>query len=159
MKFNQSLKLVLLVLLCLFVQACEQPISNEKLKELKAEGAAYLTENKKREGVLVTESGLQYEILVPAEGIKPKASDTVEVHYRGTLINGEEFDSSYKRGNTISFPLNRVIKGWTEGVQLMNAGSKFRFAIPYDLAYGQRGKGDIPPYATLIFEIELVAIK
>lgn len=126
----------------------------------KEDGIKFLEENLKKDGVTVTSSGLQYEILEDATGAKPSASDTVEVHYRGTLINGEEFDSSYKRGQTIEFPLSGVIAGWTEGVQLMSVGSKYRFYIPFHLAYGQNGAGGvIPPFATLIFDVELVSIK
>ena len=118
------------------------------------------TENAKREGVKVTESGLQYEILEPSLGQKPKATDTVRVHYEGTLIDGTVFDSSYKRGESITFPLNGVIKGWTEGLQLMSIGSKYKFFIPYQLAYGERGAGaSIPPYAALIFTVELLGIE
>lgn len=123
------------------------------------EGQSFLEENKKRAGVQTTASGLQYEVLTAGSGIKPKATDSVLVHYRGTLLNGKQFDSSYDRGEPISFPLNQVIKGWTEGVQLMPAGSKYKFFIPYDLAYGERGAGqDIPPYSALIFEVELLKV-
>ncbi len=123
-------------------------------------GKAFLAENKNKEGVITTESGLQYKVVTAGDGAKPKATDTVEVHYRGTLIDGTEFDSSYKRGKTIEFPLNGVIKGWTEGVQLMSVGSKYQFYIPSELAYGKRGAGaSIPPNSTLIFDIELVSIK
>ncbi len=126
----------------------------------KEDGIKFLEENLKKEGVTVTSSGLQYEVLEDATGTKPSASNTVEVHYRGTLITGEEFDSSYKRGETIEFPLRGVIAGWTEGVQLMSVGSKYRFYIPFHLAYGERGAGGvIPPFATLIFDVELVSIK
>lgn len=126
----------------------------------KEDGIKFLEENLKKEGVTVTSSGLQYEVLEDATGAKPSASNTVEVHYRGTLITGEEFDSSYKRGETIEFPLRGVIAGWTEGVQLMSVGSKYRFYIPFHLAYGERGAGGvIPPFATLIFDVELVSIK
>ena len=126
----------------------------------KAEGEKFLAENAKREGVKVTESGLQYEILEPSLGQKPKATDTVRVHYEGTLIDGTVFDSSYKRGESITFPLNGVIKGWTEGLQLMSIGSKYKFFIPYQLAYGERGAGaSIPPYAALIFTVELLGIE
>ena len=126
----------------------------------KAEGEAFLAENAKREGVFVTGSGLQYEVLTAAEGKKPKATDKVKVHYEGTLIDGTVFDSSYRRGEAISFGLNQVIKGWTEGVQLMSVGAKYKFFIPYNLAYGERGAGaQIPPYAALIFTVELLGIE
>ena len=126
----------------------------------KADGEKFLAENKKREGVQVTASGLQYEVLEATIGQKPKATDTVKVHYEGTLIDGTVFDSSYKRGESISFPLNGVIKGWTEGLQLMSVGSKYKFFIPYQLAYGERGAGQqIPPYAALIFTVELLGIE
>lgn len=126
----------------------------------KAEGEAFLAKNKAAAGVQTTASGLQYLVLTPSEGVKPQATDTVKVHYRGTLINGEEFDSSYARGEPISFPLNGVIKGWTEGVALMPVGSKYKFFIPSDLAYGERGAGaKIGANATLIFEVELLAIE
>ena len=126
----------------------------------KAEGEQFLAENAKREGVKTTESGLQYEVIEATLGQKPKATDKVKVHYEGTLIDGTVFDSSYKRGEAISFPLNGVIKGWTEGLQLMSVGSKYKFFIPYQLAYGERGAGaSIPPYAALIFTIELLGIE
>ena len=126
----------------------------------KAEGEAFLAENAKRAGVIVTGSGLQYEVLTAAEGKKPKATDKVKVHYEGTLIDGTVFDSSYRRGEAISFGLNQVIAGWTEGVQLMSVGAKYKFFIPYNLAYGERGAGaQIPPYAALIFTVELLGIE
>ena len=126
----------------------------------KEEGEKFLAENAKREGVKVTESGLQYEVLEATIGQKPKATDSVRVHYEGTLIDGTVFDSSYKRGESIAFPLNGVIKGWTEGLQLMSVGSKYKLYIPYELGYGERGAGQsIPPYATLIFTVELLEIK
>jgi len=127
----------------------------------KEDGAQFLADNAKKEGVQTTASGLQYKVLEAGTGASPSASDTVEVHYKGTLIDGTEFDSSYSRGQTISFPLNRVIAGWTEGVQLMKEGAKYEFYIPYNLAYGQMGTpgGPIPPYATLIFVVELIAIQ
>lgn len=124
------------------------------------EGKAYLAENAKRKGVKTTKSGLQYEVLKEGKGPSPKATDTVKVHYHGTLINGTVFDSSVDRGEPISFPLNGVIKGWTEGVQLMKVGSKFKFTIPSDLAYGERGAGaKIKPHSTLVFEVELLGIE
>lgn len=121
-------------------------------------GEAYLAENAKREGVTVTESGLQYEMLKQGDGEKPKAEDTVKVHYKGTLLDGTEFDSSYARNEPAVFPLNRVIAGWTEGVQLMNVGSTYRFYIPAELAYGARSTGKITPNSTLIFDVELLEI-
>ena len=145
-----------------------QQVLNQFFQELeakvagaaKAEGEKFLAENAKREGVKVTASGLQYEILEPSLGQKPEATDTVRVHYEGTLIDGTVFDSSYRRGESITFPLNGVIAGWTEGVQLMQEGAKYRFFIPYNLAYGANGAGDsIPPYSALIFEVELISIE
>ena len=145
-----------------------QQVLNQFFQELeakvagaaKAEGEKFLAENAKREGVKTTASGLQYEILEPSLGQKPKATDTVRVHYEGTLIDGTVFDSSYRRGESITFPLNGVIKGWTEGLQLMSIGSKYKFVIPYQLAYGERGAGaSIPPYAALIFTVELLGIE
>ncbi|MFH0938537.1 MAG: FKBP-type peptidyl-prolyl cis-trans isomerase [Planctomycetota bacterium] len=126
----------------------------------KAAGEAFLAENKKKEGVVTTDSGLQYKALQEGTGEKPKATDKVQVHYRGTTIKGKEFDSSYARKEPIVFALNEVIKGWTEGVQLMKTGAKYQFFIPSDLAYGPRGAPPaIGPNETLIFEVELLAIK
>lgn len=126
----------------------------------KEEGEKFLAENAKRPGVKVTPSGLQYEVLDATLGQKPKPSDTVRVHYEGTLPDGTVFDSSYKRGEPISFPLNGVIAGWTEGLQLMSVGSKYKLFIPYNLGYGERGAGaSIPPYAALIFTVELLGIE
>ncbi len=124
-----------------------------------AEGGKFLLENRSKAGVQITDSGLQYKVIDMGEGQKPGAVDTVKVHYRGTLINGEEFDSSYARGEPISFQLDRVIPGWTEGVQLMPVGSKFMFYIPPNLAYGPDGGGSIGPNTTLIFQIELLGIE
>ncbi len=121
-------------------------------------GEAFLTENAKRAEVTTLPSGLQYEIIIQGNGAKPKASDTVTCHYHGTTIAGEVFDSSVQRGKPASFPLNRVIKGWTEGLQLMPTGSKWRFFIPSDLAYGgQTVSREIGPNSTLIFEVELIS--
>ena len=127
-------------------------------EENKKKGEAFLAENKKKEGVKTTESGLQYEVVKAAEGAKPKASDSVTVHYTGTLIDGTVFDSSVERGTPTTFPLNGVTPGWTEGLQLMSVGSKFRFAIPSNLAYGERGPQKIGPNSTLIFDVELISI-
>lgn len=129
-------------------------------KENLLAGKKFLEENAKKEGVQVTKSGLQYEVLKEGDGEKPKATDEVTVHYHGTLIDGTVFDSSVDRGEPTSFPLNRVIPGWTEGVQLMPKGAKYRFYIPYDLAYGDKATGDkIEAYSTLIFDVELLGIK
>jgi FKBP-type peptidyl-prolyl cis-trans isomerase len=123
------------------------------------EGADLLAKNKSNPKIKTTASGLQYEVITEGTGLKPKDTSNVTVHYKGTLINGKQFDSSYDRNEPATFGLNQVIKGWTEGVQLMPEGSKYRFYIPYDLAYGPRGAGqDIPPYSTLIFEIELLKV-
>ena len=132
----------------------------EKGKAAKQDGEKFLAENGKKEGVITTASGLQYQVLREGNGQSPKATDTVECHYEGTLIDGTKFDSSYDRGQTATFPLNQVIAGWSEGLQLMHEGAKYRFFIPYQLAYGERGAGaSIPPYAALIFDVELVAVK
>jgi len=124
-----------------------------------AEGDKFMLENRVKEGVRVTDSGLQYKIDVMGDGPKPKATDTVTVHYRGTLLNGEEFDSSYSRNEPTTFQLDQVIPGWTEGVALMPVGSKFTFYIPPNLAYGPNGGGPIGPNATLVFEVELLGIE
>ena len=131
----------------------------EEAKQAVSEGAVFLENNGKREGVVTTKSGLQYEVLQEGTGRSPKASDKVRCHYEGRLINGEVFDSSYKRNEPADFGLNQVIPGWTEGVQLMKEGAKFRFFIPYLLGYGERGAGSsIPPYSTLIFDVELIKV-
>ena len=166
-----------------FTRAVEQVLNGDKLEmtEVQAQGLVqeflreqqeaagkaareagenFLAENAKREGVKVTETGLQYEVLTPALGIKPTPTDTVTCHYEGRLIDGTVFDSSYRRGEPASFPLQGVIRGWTEGLQLMSIGSKYRFFIPFDLAYGAQGAGgSIPPYAALIFDVELIGIE
>ena len=124
-----------------------------------AAGKAYLEKNGKREGVITTKSGLQYEVLTEGTGKSPKATDKVRCHYEGRLTDGSVFDSSYQRGEPADFGLNQVIPGWTEGVQLMKEGAKYRFHIPYLLGYGERGAGaSIPPYATLVFDVELIEV-
>lgn len=136
----------------------------EKAKVLgeknKKDGEAFLAENKKKDGVKVTASGLQYIVEKEGSGVKPSATNTVVANYRGTLLDGTEFDSSYKRGEPAEFPVDGLIKGWTEALQLMSAGSKYKLFIPSELAYGEQGAGDkIGPNATLIFELELISIK
>lgn len=130
-------------------------------EENKAAGIAFLAENAKKPNIVTTASGLQYEVLAPGTGAaSPSATDSVTVHYKGTTIDGEEFDSSYSRGEPATFPLNRVISGWTEGVQLMKEGAKYRFFIPSELAYGEQGAGRaIGPNAALIFDVELIKIQ
>ena len=128
-------------------------------KAAKEEGAKFLAENAKKDGVIVTKSGLQYKVLTEGTGKKPKATDTVRCHYEGRLLDGTIFDSSYKRNAPADFGLQQVIAGWTEGVQLMAEGAKYRFYIPYMLAYGEGGAGAmIPPFATLIFDVELIKV-
>lgn len=140
--------------------AAMQEVDARKRAESAKVSESYLAENAKKKGVTTTASGLQYEVLKAAEGPKPAATDTVKVHYKGTLTNGEEFDSSYSRNEPAEFPLNGVIPGWTEGVQLMNKGSKFKFVIPGKLAYGEQGSPPkIGPNETLVFEVELLEIK
>ena len=131
----------------------------EKGLKARSEGESFLRDNGKRPGIITTASGLQYEILEEGNGKHPKATDSVKCHYEGRLIDGTVFDSSIRRGEPAVFPLNGVISGWTEGVQLMAEGAKYRFYIPYQLAYGANGAGSsIPPYAALIFDIELIAV-
>ncbi len=139
-----------------FFQELEQKVAGAA----KEAGEKFLAENAKREGVKTTPSGLQYEVLEATIGQKPKATDKVKVHYEGTLTDGTVFDSSYKRGEPITFGLNQVIAGWTEGLQLMSIGSKYKLYIPYQLGYGTQGAGgSIPPYAALIFTVELLGIE
>ena len=144
-----------------FTQAEMEQLFNEfqQMDEEKAKGAAFLAENKKKDGVIETPSGLQYKVVKMGTGAKPSATDKVKVHYHGTLIDGTVFDSSVQRGEPITFGLNQVIAGWTEGVQLMPVGSKFIFYIPSNLAYGDRAAGSIKPGSTLIFEVELLDIE
>jgi len=141
------------------VKAAAEQKQAELAEKSAEEAKTFLADNAKVEGVTVTESGLQYSVITAAEGPKPAAEDTVSVHYVGTLVDGTEFDSSIKRGQPAKFPLNRVIPGWTEGVQLMSVGEKYKFVIPSDLAYGEQGAGSIPPGSTLIFEVELLEIE
>lgn len=139
------------------MEARQAAAANEALENLE-QGLTFLQENAEREGVVTLESGLQYEVLEEGEGPKPAATDTVTTHYEGRLIDGEVFDSSYDRGEPASFPLNRVIAGWTEGLQLMSPGAKYRLYVPSELAYGDQGAGTIPPNSTLIFDVELLDV-
>ena len=141
-------------------EAKQQAAAAEAGKAAKATGEAFLAENGKKEGVVTLPSGLQYQVLKEGNGKKPSATDKVVCHYEGTLIDGTIFDSSYKRNEPATFGLNQVIAGWTEGVQLMQEGAKYRFFIPYNLAYGERGAGaQIPPFAALVFDVELIEVK
>ena len=138
----------------------QQAAAAEAGKVAKAAGEAFLAENGKKEGVVTLPSGLQYQVLKEGNGKKPSATDQVVCHYEGTLIDGTVFDSSYQRNQPATFGLNQVIAGWTEGVQLMQEGAKYRFFIPYKLAYGERGAGaQIPPFAALVFDVELIEVK
>ncbi len=141
------------------LQEMEQESTNTASMGTQREGEKFLKENAAREGVFSTASGLQYEVLIKGDGPMPASTSEVEVHYEGTLIDGTVFDSSYERGESISFPLNRVIAGWTEGVQLMPVGSTYMLYIPSELAYGDRDSGPIPANSVLIFKIELLQIK
>ena len=141
-------------------EAKQQAAAAEAGKAAKAAGEAFLAENAKKDGVVTLPSGLQYQVVKEGNGKKPSATDQVVCHYEGTLIDGTVFDSSYKRNEPATFGLNQVIAGWTEGVQLMSEGAKYRFFIPYNLAYGERGAGaQIPPFAALVFDVELIQVK
>lgn len=141
-------------------EAKQRAQAAENGKVAREEGEKFLAENAKKDGVQVTESGLQYSVIKEGTGKSPKATDTVVCHYEGFLTNGTVFDSSIQRGEPATFPLNAVIAGWTEGLQLMKEGGKTRFFIPYNLAYGEAGAaGAIPPYAALIFDVELIEVK
>ena len=141
------------------VQEFMQKQEAERSKFMRKAGEDFLAENAKKEGVVVLPSGLQYTVLTEGTGAQPKATDQVKCHYEGRLIDETVFDSSYQRGEPAVFPLNGVIAGWTEGVQLMKEGAKYRFFIPYNLAYGERGAGNsIPPYAALVFDVELIKV-
>ena len=140
-------------------QAKQEAAAEEAGKVAKAVGEDFLAENAKKENIVVLPSGLQYEVIKEGNGKKPSARSQVKCHYEGTLIDGTKFDSSYDRGEPATFGLNQVIAGWTEGVQLMSEGAKYRFFIPYNLGYGARGAGaSIPPFSTLVFEVELLDI-
>ncbi|MGO2497906.1 MAG: FKBP-type peptidyl-prolyl cis-trans isomerase [Vibrio litoralis] len=155
------MKIILPIIILLFVAFfIYRNINNQKLAAVNIEqGEQFLAENSQREGVIKTDSGLQYLVLKEGNGsVHPTATSQVKVHYQGTLLDGTEFDSSYKRGEPISFKLNQVIKGWQEGLQLMVEGEKVRLFIPYDIAYGKSGSGPIPAGATLIFDVELIEI-
>ena len=145
-----------------FFAAQETKINQQRQeagKLAKEAGEKYLAENAKKDGVITLPSGLQYQVLKEGNGKKPTAKDTVMCHYEGTLIDGTVFDSSYKRGEPATFPLQQVIAGWTEGLQLMQEGAKYRFFIPYRLAYGEGGAGaQIPPFAALVFDVELIQV-
>lgn len=140
-------------------EAKQRAAAAEKYKDNKEKGEAWLANKAMEEGVVALPSGLLYQVLNEGSGKKPTAADTVECHYEGRLIDGTVFDSSYKRGESATFPLNGVIAGWTEGVQLMSEGAKYRFFIPYQLAYGERGAGQaIHPFAALVFDVELIKV-
>ena len=140
-------------------EAKQRAAAAEKYKDNKEKGEAWLANKAMKEGVVALPSGLMYQVLNEGSGKKPTAEDTVECHYEGRLIDGTVFDSSYKRGESATFPLNGVIAGWTEGVQLMSEGAKYRFFIRYQLAYGERGAGQaIPPFAALVFDVELIKV-
>jgi FKBP-type peptidyl-prolyl cis-trans isomerase FklB len=140
------------------VQQFMQQAAEKKSAIAKEQGRAFLDNNKKNAGVMTTASGLQYKVITAGTGKTPTASSNVTVHYAGKLIDGTEFDSSIKRGEPATFGLGQVIRGWTEGLQLMKEGDKWMLYIPYDLGYGERGSSQIPPYATLIFEVELIKV-
>ncbi len=139
-------------------QAAQGAKAEAEGKENREKGEKFLAENKKKPGVKTTASGLQYEVITEGKGASPKATDVVKVHYKGTLIDGTQFDSSYDRGQPAEFPLNGVIRGWTEGLQLMKVGGKNRMVIPSDIAYGPQGRPGIPPNSVLVFEVELIGI-
>ncbi len=140
-------------------EAKQRAAAAEKFKDTKEKGEKYLAENAKKEGVVTLPSGLQYQVIKEGNGRKPKATDKVKCHYEGMLIDGTLFDSSIQRGEPATFPLNGVIAGWTEGLQLMQEGAKYRFFIPYQLGYGEHGAGaSIPPFAALVFDVELIKV-
>ena len=137
----------------------QRKAAEEKGKTAKADGEKYLADNAAKEGVITLPSGLQYQVIKEGNGKKPKATDKVKCHYEGMLVDGTLFDSSIQRGDPATFPLNQVIAGWTEGLQLMHEGAKYRFFIPYQLGYGERGAGaSIPPFSALVFDVELLEV-
>lgn len=141
-------------------QARKEAAAAEAGRAAKAVGEDFLAENAKKDDIVVLPSGLQYEVIREGNGKKPSATSKVKCHYEGTLIDGTKFDSSYDRGEPATFGLNQVIAGWTEGLQLMSEGAKYRFFIPYNLGYGERGAGaSIPPYAALVFDVELIEVQ
>ena len=155
--FSFFAALAVSALLCF---SCSKDDDDDALEQYVEQCQNYLVENAKREGVVTTASGLQYEVLRPGreDGKRPNANSQVRCHYQGTFIDGRVFDSSYTSGSPIVFPLNGVIKGWTEGLQYMTEGAKYRFVIPFQLAYGPYGYASIPPYSTLVFEVELIEV-
>lgn len=156
---KKFLSIVIATIASLFVfTACNFNDDNSYEENLK-KGQEYLELNAKKEGVKVTSSGLQYEVLKEGTGKSPKSTDNVKCHYEGRFIDGTVFDSSYKRGTPAVFALNQVIRGWTEGLQLMKEGAKYRFTIPYQLGYGPYGTSGIPPYSVLIFDVELIEVQ
>lgn len=151
---------ILAMVTAIFVGITLFSVVNAKTpQENKAAGVAFLTTNAKKNNIVTTKSGLQYEIVTPGTGKMPAATDTVTVNYKGTKIDGQEFDSSYSRGEPASFPVNALITGWTEGLQLMKEGARYRFYIPSELAYGETGGGTIEPNEALIFDVELIKIE
>jgi FKBP-type peptidyl-prolyl cis-trans isomerase len=140
------------------IQEAFMAVMEKQTEGLRQEEIDFLAENSKKEGIVITASGLQYEVITEGTGAKPGRDDTVRVNYEGTFINGTVFDSSYSRGEPAEFPLSGVISGWTEGIQLMSEGASYRFYIPSDLAYGPQGRSPIPPYSPLIFDVELIAV-
>lgn len=155
---KKIVNIILLATLSIVLTACSEKEPEQKETEV-TETKTFLELNKEKDGILVTDSGLQYQVLLEGTGKNPGATDNVTVHYEGTLLDGTVFDSSYERGEVIEFPLNRVIKGWTEGLQLMKEGSKYKFFIPSDLAYGANGAGgQIGPNEDLIFTVELIRV-
>ena len=154
------LSMIIAAVVSLFTfPACGFDDNNDSYEENLKKGQEYLEKNAKREGVTVTASGLQYEVLREGTGKSPISTDKVKCHYEGRFLDGTIFDSSYKRDTPAVFPLNQVIKGWTEGLQLMKEGAKYRFTIPYQLAYGPYGYNGIPPYSVLIFDVELIEVQ